>query len=174
MKRASRVNGEVRVEKKDYPATYLFKTARNKCGILQVLGVTEDLRSHNKLGMKFRYKMLQNYDEKSSKTSDTLNSRSGKTGAQAGPVKVTERKWSDATIDFTLRIIEPTAKTPFVAEIVIGNRTDEMQSVPTPSIMPLCGDTNKNNIRVFDKDNKPLKMHGIHAGHKQSRGNHYA
>ncbi len=73
-----------------------------------------------------------------------------------------ERTWSDATIDFTLRVTAGNAKTPCVAEIVITNKTDSTQSVPWPYVMPLCGEGNKNNIRVSGKDGNPLEMRGLH------------
>jgi hypothetical protein len=54
LRRESWLNGVVEVKQKDFPATYLFKTARGECGLLQILGVSDE-----PLGMKFRYKLVE-------------------------------------------------------------------------------------------------------------------
>jgi hypothetical protein len=51
--------GVVEIEKKDFPATYLFKTARGECGLLQILGASDDARGWNGHGMKYRCKLVQ-------------------------------------------------------------------------------------------------------------------
>ncbi len=83
--------------------------------------------------------------------------RSGMTGPSV------EGNWSDKTIDFRLRIFGGTAAVPFVGEIMIKNKTDKSISVPSPMVMPLCGDTDTNNIRVADPQGQSLDMTGIHA-----------
>ncbi len=59
LRRESWLYGVVEIGKKDFPATYLFKTARGACGLLQILGAAEDPRAWNGHGMKFRYKLVQ-------------------------------------------------------------------------------------------------------------------
>ena len=56
-----------------------------------------------------------------------------------------------------------TAESSFVAEIAIENKTDAALSFPKPLVMPLAGDTNKNNIRVYDTAGKALPMDGVHS-----------
>jgi serine/threonine protein kinase len=59
LQRESWLSGVVEIKAKDFPATYLFKTARGECGILQILGVADESPGWNQLGMKFRYKLVQ-------------------------------------------------------------------------------------------------------------------
>ena len=73
-----------------------------------------------------------------------------------------EEKWSDKHASFTLRVYEGTAELPFVAKLTIGNKTERTLTFPLPMVMPLCGETNKNCIRVYDKDGKRLEMYGWH------------
>src|SRR5205085_8794102 len=54
------LKGVVEIKKKDFPATYLFKTARGECGILQILGFTEE--KPNPGGVKIRYKLVETRD----------------------------------------------------------------------------------------------------------------
>ena len=75
----------------------------------------------------------------------------------------TESSWSDGKAKFELLLSGGKDNKPFMATIRISNLTDEALSFPTLFIMPLCGDTNKNNIRIFDKDGNELRMVGIHA-----------
>ncbi len=75
----------------------------------------------------------------------------------------TESSWSDSKAKFELLLSGGKDKQPFVATIRISNLTDKPLSFPTPLVMPLCGDTNKNNIRIFDKEGNKLRMTGIHA-----------
>jgi hypothetical protein len=58
LQRESWLSGVVEIKAKDFPATYLFKTARGECGILQILGVTDEPPGWNQVGMKFRYKLV--------------------------------------------------------------------------------------------------------------------
>ena len=59
MKRVSFIEGVLEPRKKDFPITYLFKTARGEVGIMEVQGVVADERADNGHGMKFRYKLVQ-------------------------------------------------------------------------------------------------------------------
>jgi predicted Ser/Thr protein kinase/uncharacterized integral membrane protein len=59
LKRERWLQGVLEIPKKDFPDTYLFKTAIGECGILQVLGITEEAVDWNRLGMRFRYKLVQ-------------------------------------------------------------------------------------------------------------------
>jgi hypothetical protein len=58
LRRESWLSGVIELRKKDFPATYLFKTAIGECGLLQILGVTADPRGWNRFGMKFRYRLV--------------------------------------------------------------------------------------------------------------------
>ena len=55
--------GAVEPRTKDFPVTYLFKTAGGEMGIIQILGVVEDERGYSGgskgRGMKFRYKLVE-------------------------------------------------------------------------------------------------------------------
>jgi predicted Ser/Thr protein kinase len=60
LKYVRNVNGVVEARKKEFPITYLFKTARGEVGIMEVMGVVNDQRDGwNEKGMKFRYKLVQ-------------------------------------------------------------------------------------------------------------------
>jgi hypothetical protein len=59
LQRESWLSGVVEIKAKDFPATYLFKTARGECGILQILSVPDESSGWNQVGMKFRYKLVQ-------------------------------------------------------------------------------------------------------------------
>ncbi|KPJ52406.1 MAG: hypothetical protein AMS16_06410, partial [Planctomycetes bacterium DG_58] len=54
LQRETWLKGVLEVPGKDFPATYVFKTALGDCGILQILAVTD-----NPKGVKIRYKMVQ-------------------------------------------------------------------------------------------------------------------
>lgn len=69
--------------------------------------------------------------------------------------------WEDAQARFTLIVTEGTKEFPLIAEITIVNKTDNALSFPTPFVMPLCGNTNKNNIRVFDEADKELDINSL-------------
>jgi hypothetical protein len=74
-----------------------------------------------------------------------------------------QAEWSDKSAKFTLRVTEETTDAMFIAEITITNKTDQVLSFPTPMVMPSCGETNKNNIRVYDASGNRLEMTGLHA-----------
>jgi hypothetical protein len=64
LKRASWTRGVVEPKTKDFPVTYLFRTARGECGIVQLLDVVEDERGYHGAdkkgyGVKLRYKLVQ-------------------------------------------------------------------------------------------------------------------
>ena len=59
LRRATWITGVIELKTKDLPATYLFKTGRGECGILQLLGVADDPRGYGKLGLKLRYKLIE-------------------------------------------------------------------------------------------------------------------
>ncbi|MEA3212535.1 MAG: eukaryotic-like serine/threonine-protein kinase [Chthoniobacter sp.] len=59
-KYVSFVDGMVTPTKKEFPITYLFKTARGEVGLMEVMGVVNDQRDGwIEKGMKFRYKLVQ-------------------------------------------------------------------------------------------------------------------
>lgn len=74
-----------------------------------------------------------------------------------------EAVWSDQQAAFVLRVTEGTETRPFIAEIVISNKTDTPLTFPQPYVMPQCGDTNEKNIRVFDRHGKELELYGDHV-----------
>ena len=49
----------IEAKRKQFPLTYLFKTARGDCGVLHIYDITEDPRGFHQLGMKLRYKFVQ-------------------------------------------------------------------------------------------------------------------
>jgi serine/threonine protein kinase len=57
LQRGSWFKGVIEVYDKDFPATYLFKTARGECGILQILGLTDE-KPHPS-GMKLRCTLVK-------------------------------------------------------------------------------------------------------------------
>jgi len=59
LRRATWLTGVLEIDTKKLPITYLFKTARNECGIMQILAVTDDERGFQEVGMKFRYKLVE-------------------------------------------------------------------------------------------------------------------
>ena len=59
LRRESWLNGVVKIKGKEFPATFLFKTANGYCGLLRILGVTEDDRGWNRFGMQFHYKLVE-------------------------------------------------------------------------------------------------------------------
>jgi hypothetical protein len=79
------------------------------------------------------------------------------------PPETHEAAWSDQQAEFVLKVTEGSSTASFVAEIVISNKTDSALSFPWPFVMPQCGDTNGNNIRIFDASGKELEMYGTHA-----------
>ena len=81
LQRESWLSGVVEIKAKEFPATYLFKTARGECGILQILGVTDEPPGWNQLGMKFRYKLVQ-----------PAKGGSGQRPAQSEPADLREAK----------------------------------------------------------------------------------
>ena len=73
MKYVSFVEGVVEPRKKDFPITYLFKTARGELGIMEVLGVVNDQRDGwVEKGMKFRYKLVEGGGTKVAPTPPSL------------------------------------------------------------------------------------------------------
>jgi predicted Ser/Thr protein kinase len=59
LRRATWITGVIEAKRKQFPLTYLFKTARGDCGVLQIYDITEDPRGFHQLGMKLRYKFVQ-------------------------------------------------------------------------------------------------------------------
>src|SRR5207248_922777 len=57
LQQESWLKGVVEVYEKDFPATYLFKTARGEYGIVQILGFTDEKPRAG--GVKLRYKLVQ-------------------------------------------------------------------------------------------------------------------
>ncbi len=88
----------------------------------------------------------------------------GPISCQSSKEPITKQaEWTDGQARFLLSVTEGTATLSFVAEILISNTTDKPLSFPTPYVMPLCGNTNKNNIRVLDQNGKALEMTGVHV-----------
>jgi Protein kinase domain len=64
LRRETWITGVIEAKRADFPLTYLFKTARGDSGVLQIFDITEDERGASKLGMKMRYKLVQNETQK--------------------------------------------------------------------------------------------------------------
>lgn len=47
--------------------------------------------------------------------------------------------------------------------VTIRNKTSEPLRFLIPHIMPLCGDTNKNNLRIYNSRGRQLSIDGVHA-----------
>ena len=60
LRRETWITGVIEAKRADFPLTYLFKTARGDSGILHIFDIAEDERGVSKLGMKMRYKLVQN------------------------------------------------------------------------------------------------------------------
>ena len=71
--------------------------------------------------------------------------------------------WTDGKAEFNLFVSGGEETKPIIARIRIKNLTHAPLSFPTPFVMPLCGDTNKNSIRVYDESGNALGMTGLHA-----------
>ncbi|MHC4527181.1 MAG: WD40 domain-containing protein, partial [Planctomycetota bacterium] len=78
-------------------------------------------------------------------------------------VEAVTSSWADGKAEFTLSVAAGRDNEPFIATITIANLTDTALSFPKPMVMPLAGDTNKNNIRVYDSFGERLEMTGVHA-----------
>ena len=63
------LQGVLEIPKKDLPATYLFKTARGQCGVLHIIGLTDDQQGWNRLSVNLRYKLAGMADAASEKPS---------------------------------------------------------------------------------------------------------
>lgn len=46
--------------------------------------------------------------------------------------------------------------------LTIANRTSQPLKFPVPMIMPMAGDSNKNNFRIYNSDGEQLEIMGIH------------
>ena len=60
LRRETWITGVIEAKRANFPITYLFKTAGGDSGVLQIFDITEDERGASKLGMKMRYKLVQN------------------------------------------------------------------------------------------------------------------
>ena len=77
-----------------------------------------------------------------------------------------EASWSDDKARFGLKVTGGRNNESFAADLTIENVTDGALLFPTPQIMPMCGDTGKNNIRVYDTSGNELEIDGIHLDGK--------
>jgi hypothetical protein len=75
--------------------------------------------------------------------------------------------WRDEQASFDFTILKGRRRGFFKATITIRNLTDKFLSFPTPMLMPAAGDTNKNNIRVYDSQGNKL---GFGAPHPHTDG----
>ncbi len=75
--------------------------------------------------------------------------------------------WRDGQASFDFKILKGRRRGFFKATITIRNLTDKPLLFPTPMLMPAAGDTNKNNIRVYDAKGNKL---GFGASHPHSDG----
>jgi hypothetical protein len=63
MRTALAYGGSLRIQTKDLPRIYLFKTWAGDIGIMEILGLVEDKTAGAKVqGMNFRYKLVQGLD----------------------------------------------------------------------------------------------------------------
>jgi serine/threonine protein kinase len=112
LKYVSFVNGVVEPRTKDFPITYLFKTARGEVGIMEVKGVVDDQRDGwIEKGMKFRYKLVQG-------TGTTTPAATTKSSLVFGP----ETRGLQAAI-------EVTPGEPFKLRIHVRNASDRGISI---------------------------------------------
>ena len=77
--------------------------------------------------------------------------------------------WTDGKAAFRLSVEGGRDGAPFMVAISIANLTDTPLSFPTPLVMPLAGDGNTNNIRVYEASGKKLAMEGVHADYGRDR-----
>ena len=82
---------------------------------------------------------------------------------------IDQAKWADKQAQFVVRLLQDPITLSYIAEIVISNKTDKTLSFPTPYVMPLCGDTNKNNLRVYDESGHILKIYYAHLDFSNGR-----
>ena len=59
LRHATWITGVLEAKTEALPLTCLFKTARGECGVLQILGIEDDPRGSNQLGMRVRYKLVR-------------------------------------------------------------------------------------------------------------------